>query len=248
MDEPRHNPFASPLAEDAPFPVSETAGAPRADFYRSTQDLGRKLRVAFGVMICLTFAAMATGAWHIATVAQTWGQPEMGPAESADLLVSLLILVVYIVLVVMYCKWHYRSYRNLTSFGVEDARYTPGWSVGYYFIPIVSLFKPYRAMKDIYNGSAGEPVEQAAGVVAAWWTAFIAMNLIENGASRMVMRADTVETIQAAGVVYLVANAATVIAAFLAIGLIREVDARQRARGVALGFESPPADRRFTIE
>ncbi|MCU0796098.1 MAG: DUF4328 domain-containing protein [Akkermansiaceae bacterium] len=56
---------------------------------------------------------------------------------------------------------------------------TPGWCVGWYFIPIASLWKPYQAMRDIFHSSAiKHPVPK--GLLPLWWTFWIAETLNNN--------------------------------------------------------------------
>ncbi len=56
-------------------------------------------------------------------------------------------------------------------------RFTPGWAVGWYFVPVFNLWKPYQAMKEIVVGIALD----AHPVVHWWWLFWIlsgVLNLI----------------------------------------------------------------------
>lgn len=61
---------------------------------------------------------------------------------------------------------------------------TPGWAVGWYFIPIASLWKPYVAMRDIVRAStldAGLP----GWLLPFWWTLWILSQFTGHGAVRI---------------------------------------------------------------
>lgn len=72
--------------------------------------------------------------------------------------------IVFIVIAIAFLKWTYRANKNCQGFtkqvlkekkhlqilGEKIMRFSPGWSIGYYFIPILNLYKPYQAMKEIY--------------------------------------------------------------------------------------------------
>jgi hypothetical protein len=75
--------------------------------------------------------------------------------------------------------WTYRVAANLPSLKAPKQEFSPGWAVGYYFIPIMNLFKPYQALVEIWKGS--DPgrylretlAEQSTAIVGWWWAAHI---------------------------------------------------------------------------
>ena len=69
------------------------------------------------------------------------------------LFVGWVDLVLAIVTGTTFLLWIYRSNKNLRALSGESMTFTPGWSVGWYFIPIVCLWKPYQVMKEIWNVS-----------------------------------------------------------------------------------------------
>ena len=87
----------------------------------------------------------------------------------------------WVLLAVLFLVWLFRANRNLRAFGVEHLRFTPGWSVGWFFVPILNLWKPYQVVKEIrdQSGPGGQgPWHLQAGspVVGLWWTAFLVAN------------------------------------------------------------------------
>ena len=53
----------------------------------------------------------------------------------------------------------------------------PGWSVGHYFIPVLNLWKPYMAMKDIRRTSYGND-HSLEKTLSLWWTMWLLFNVI----------------------------------------------------------------------
>ena len=78
-----------------------------------------------------------------------------------------------ILLGIIFLVWIYRSYKTLRQFYPPgDIRFTPGWAVGWFFIPIASLFKPYQVMRELFSKSqpADETQRFRHGKAAtAWW-------------------------------------------------------------------------------
>lgn len=49
--------------------------------------------------------------------------------------------------------WFYRANRNLRVLGGTELRFSPGWAVVWWFIPIANLWMPYRATVEIAKAS-----------------------------------------------------------------------------------------------
>ena len=66
---------------------------------------------------------------------------------------TFISAVVYLFTLVLFFRWIYFSTKNVRSFGIEDLRYSPGWTIVWYFIPIFSYWKPYVAIKEVFQAS-----------------------------------------------------------------------------------------------
>ena len=68
--------------------------------------------------------------------------------------------------------WIYRASRNLVAMGVQ-LRYSSGWAVRSWFIPIISLFRPYQVMKEIWKRSHPNRPDPDALLVNVWWALWL---------------------------------------------------------------------------
>ncbi|MGZ4057361.1 MAG: DUF4328 domain-containing protein, partial [Bacteroidia bacterium] len=57
---------------------------------------------------------------------------------------------------------------------------TPGWAVGYWFVPVISLFKPYVIVKEIWDETQAYVLPQAEKkniakgyIIGLWWTLYL---------------------------------------------------------------------------
>ncbi len=73
--------------------------------------------------------------------------------DPIQVIVGLLQSGLGIVTGIAFLKWIYRAYKNIKGFGAEGLRFSPGWAVGYYFIPILSLIRPVQVMSEIWRAS-----------------------------------------------------------------------------------------------
>ena len=110
-----------------------------------------------------------------------------GPLEEAYGLAAILMLVIFIGSVVLVSMWIYRAHANLRDRGIEMET-SPGWAVGWFFVPIMNLFKPFQAMRELWSeshfesDSYGDP---APGTIGTWWGLWIVGNILSNVSLRM---------------------------------------------------------------
>ena len=141
-------------------------------------------------------------------------------AEANDMrqaVIAFSYLGVFIVSGVLILRWIYQANQNVRQFGAKDMVFSPGWSIGFYFIPIVSLWKPYQAMKEIWQASQNPtnwPAEKVSSILGIWWFFWIANSIAGQAAFRMSRRAEEISEIMN---VNLVSQASEVISIPLAL-------------------------------
>src|SRR6478735_11219141 len=59
-----------------------------------------------------------------------------------------------ILAIVFVCMWFYRAGQNVHMAGVKYLNYTPGWYVGWFFIPLVQLVMPLITTIELWKASA----------------------------------------------------------------------------------------------
>ncbi|NOR62599.1 MAG: DUF4328 domain-containing protein [Rhodobacteraceae bacterium] len=109
-------------------------------------------------------------------------------------------------------------------------RIRPGWAVGWYFIPFANLWKPFVAMKEIWNSSfspALSPIAPATALLGFWWAARIANNIFVIGLLRKQRRTDDIELYMTINNAMLISTVLSTIAGILFIKIMQQVSARQ---------------------
>jgi hypothetical protein len=129
-------------------------------------------------------------------------------------------LVVLITGGILILRWIHRANHNARQLGARRMAFTPGWSIGYYFIPFLMLWKPYQAMKEIWQASRN-PAEWERQpvpiVLPVWWTVLLVGGLLANVEFRLSLRAETLQELINAN---LVARIATVLDLLLAVAFL----------------------------
>ena len=207
--------------------------------YRQTQTIANKAVFGLQAHVMLAVLTFFTEVWYLAAVDERFLTDEMHPVEWVEGSLALAYFAVLFWTVVCYSRWKHRSYRNLPALGCTDMRTNAGWAVGTYFVPILNLFRPYQAMKDIYNGSRSEPVKTNVPLINGWWAAWIVMGVANRLAMRLAGRAESVVELQSATVAALVAEAVTAVGAVLLIKLITRITAQQTAKAAEIAKAGP---------
>lgn len=100
---------------------------------------------------------------------------DQAPAEGLNALylgVSVVDLVLALITNVIFCMWIYRAAANVKAARVPGFTFTPAWAVGWHFVPIANFFKPFQAMRQIWNashGGDGESRYRGELMLVGWW-------------------------------------------------------------------------------
>ncbi len=98
--------------------------------------------------------------------------------------------LVFLCFLVLFLIWVYKSNVNARALGAEDMQFSPGWAVGYLFIPLLNLVKFVQAVNEIYQASdpMDPPGTSVRGkrwsvLVLIWWILWITSGIVPNLAS-----------------------------------------------------------------
>ena len=158
---------------------------------------------------------------------------ELTGASSLYAIIGLVDVLLALVTVVFFSMWIYRAAANVIAAGTQGFEYTAGWAIGWYFIPIANLFKPFSAMRQIWNASHGEQgdrLDHANGLLALWWGCWIFSNIASNLSVRMTFNPSSTEGLTMGQQAGLVASVVSLILYPAAYRLIDGITAAQRER------------------
>ncbi len=202
-----------------------------------------------GALICgAVIFTIVTGIEIVVLSAALSQRRPLTSAEGAttallDVLGSLLYLLPYVGSVIAIPMWAHRAYRNLPALGAQGLRFSPRWAAGAWFVPILNLFRPYQVVGEAWTAS--DPQERSStletrarrtvpGLILAWWLLFIISSVAGNVVGRLGAISSTLAQTLAADWLLVASNVLDIVAAALAVLVIRRLDARQEARYRAL--------------
>jgi len=235
------NPFAAPQALDLPpHPL------PREAEFRSTAPLATAIMVVMGLMVLLDLALIAN---HVVAIEIMNRVQAHTPYEKSELTAidaragagATTWKALYLVAAALFCFFMPRANRNVLAFGGGPLQFTPGWAAGVFFVPIWNLYKPYRAMKEIWQGSAwGASV---SSLLPWWWGAFLFDRVFQATVRLEFKHVKGPADFAFASYEAIFGSALSIVAAVLAAVVVRRVaecqDLRHRAAAAPPGAHVP---------
>ncbi len=148
-----------------------------------------KYRSAWWLALLVSFLSVASAVVHGIGVQVTTGaigfldyaefvvNVPLDRAETIDSrqrLLGIVQLSVDFLGVLLFLMWVYRANKNARALGAAGMKYTPGWSVGWFFVPFAGLFMPYWVLKEIWQVSSPGSDDRlrktiVSPVLALWW-------------------------------------------------------------------------------
>ena len=219
--------------ERAPSAPTHPYGSPRT---RANWTVGLLVAtcIAYALDMVMTFNLLSL------VEQQNAGQfvPRSQLTDASEVVDSMsgLLLVAHIATGVPFLMWTHRVSRNLESLGARGQRFSPGWAVGWWFVPIMNFFRPYQVMAEMWRGSDpdmyGEAVDWRQGPGSAllvwWWLSWVASFFV----LRLATPFSNADTVLSTTDLWwnLLAGALSICSGVLAVLVVRRITSRHEAR------------------
>lgn len=162
--------------------------------------------------------------------------------------VEYLTLAAFAGTAVLWLAWLRLAYGNLALVGSKRSRFSRRGAVGYWFIPVVNLVRPFQVMKDLWLRSESmndrDAYDQlpAPAFLSAWWGIFLADGGLAIAVASLVRQAGTPGDLIDATDLGILVNLVGPVAVLLAIRVVWGIDRRQQC------FEATLSDRPAAVQ
>lgn len=205
----------------------------RSESYNSGKSLGFVLQVIFAVLILFALVNILASAFMLISPDSSI---DLGDGDRLDValliigLVAIAEIVVRLACIVIFLVWLYRVFGNLPLIGARNLEFSPGWAIGWWFVPFLNLVKPYQVVKELYveskiakDISTGESSSDSSENVGLWWATFIVAGIVLRVSDAMFDGTND-QPSQYFPVAYLVGHIIFAVAAWFAIVIVRNVN------------------------
>jgi hypothetical protein len=226
--------FEPASSANIPPPVIQEPAAPAYSYSytRDPRSLTSFLVVMLWVNLGFEIVSVLSDLAQMSLLRSEYTEAESATNDLRQGLVGLGSLAVTIVTGVAFLMWIYRANLNCRGFGALGMKFTPGWSVGYYFIPFFNLVRPYQAMKEIWKISHNPrrwETQSEGALLGTWWALWLLHGFVGQVAFRLSVRADSVDLLQTSTAVSVLTGMIGIPLCFVAIRLIRTISSGQES-------------------
>ncbi|MCB0401323.1 MAG: DUF4328 domain-containing protein [Flavobacteriales bacterium] len=162
------------------------------------------------------------------------GMYSIEEAESSDIrqgLIGLLQSGLYITSIVVFLNWFRRAYANLHRAGIKNLDHSESMALWSFFIPIISLFRPYKIAREIAVETKSKLTELIPeykpslnlSLIGFWWALFIITNYVGQFAFKSAVKSDTVDQMIASSQAYMISDFLDIPAAIVTLLMIKNI-------------------------
>ena len=222
-----------PVATENDVPGKPETGAFSYHFLLDPAGLTRFLQRLLWISVAIACIALIDDVVEFVQVQAGQMSPDqVATNDPIQGIVGLLQSGLGIVTGITFLKWIYRAYKNIQGFGAEGLRFSPGWAVGYYFIPILCLIRPVQVMGEIWRAS-DDPrnwsQRPGSWVISSWWTLFLLYYAVTQVSLAIAIQASTNDQWTLAAVLAIAGDFFSIPLSITALRLVTEVYRRQKA-------------------
>ena len=224
--------------------MSASASSGTQKQFRSVNTLAKWVQGTFVVLAILCVIAVISGYAQAQLLnavinGEVITEAEAMANDARQSMIGVMQTLLYIAAGIIFLVWVHRTHSNLPSLGAIELRFTPGWAVGWFFIPIMSLFRPYQVASEIWKASdpnvdTTDNVSwknvATSPIVGWWWAPFLISNYIGLFAMRMILRGEELSDLLASTYAYMVSDAIDVVGILITILMVRRIGQFQEAK------------------
>jgi hypothetical protein len=158
----------------------------------------------------------------------TWISP--ADADALTGITGLMQFSAFVVSAIFVSRWVLRINANAHEL-TDMMTMTPRWNVGWFFIPVATLWKPFEGIRQSYQASIDGEFPDAVEVPAIfrwWWGLWLITNWIGGVAFRLEMTGKSLGSLQMASWLNLISFAVDLPLTYCLIRVINEVNRAQR--------------------
>ena len=165
----------------------------------------------------------------------SYSPPELETADMVAGVAGLLHLSAFLVSGFFILKWIHRTNANAQLY-TGAMTVSPGWNVGFFFIPIANLWKPFQGVRETWEASH-RTEGPAPSWMRWWWACWLATNILGNISFRIAMQGETAGAAGIGSIIDVISAAIGVPLALLLVRLVRDISAAQEEMHHARTFE-----------
>jgi uncharacterized protein DUF4328 len=191
------------------------------------------------IVVSMALSATGIGLWgvHLGNIGAFEGRTktvqQLQDSKDAALAIDRWIVIVIALTAIPWLLWQYRAHANLRALGVSGLKYSPGWAVGWWFIPFANVVVPFLVMRELWKASDPEAssldwiARRATALLGLWWASRLLANVFLQIGFVLDDNLNALSDLRTEAWMFVLANLALLGFGALALALVRSIDQRQ---------------------
>jgi hypothetical protein len=146
--------------------------------------------------------------------------------------VAIANLIIVLTSGILILGWISRANANIRALGARGMEYTPTLAVVMFFIPILSFWKPFQAVREIWKAST-DPADpdrvDTPRILGVWWFLWITFGLVNQVSLRLTLAADEVDELLMANTINFWSDVIAFPLCFVLLTMIDRIQGMQNA-------------------
>jgi hypothetical protein len=209
--------------------------------WRPNGTLAQWCCIALVVMAALSAGEMIAHANRIRVAGDYHaGNATLSALHNADTFVTTMAVLWTIGLLgtaALFITWQWRSAKNAELTASTPPRWSPGWSIGGWFIPLANWVIPYLCVREISRSTTRQGdlgISSERSLLPWWWAAFVGMGVLRFIGNSMSGAVSSYSEFRARDGVWFAGALLGVAAAVLAVLVVRRLtELQEGARATA---------------
>jgi hypothetical protein len=221
-------------------PQSTSAPDVRTSFsgdFRSGHPLA--MWIAGLITLSIVVAMVSAGLWggHLANISglQRGVKRLSEVQDSKDVAAGVNSVLIWLILAsgIVWLIWQHRAQSNLRALGAAGVKYTPGWAVGWWFIPFANVVLPFLTVRELWRASDPESgstewlARRTTPLLGLWWAGWLVMQVLFQIGRGIDRDLNSIGDLRGEAWFFIAGNLSLVVTGVLAILVVRSIDTRQ---------------------
>ena len=148
------------------------------------------LKVFLWIFFVLAFISLISNFLQLNLIfSYPFSMKEAEANDSRQMIIKLIVGLVFFITAIIFLIWIYKTSWICNRIASPKMKYSPGWAVGWFFIPIANIWMPFLVMREIWK-VAKNPInwqkEKSSSLVGLWWWLWILSAFLDRLGSKII--------------------------------------------------------------